>query len=948
MLLPAAGVEPSPGNPSELLTTGETAYNSGEWQKAADAFQKFLTDFGGLEDTKNVVAKVKPLLAICHVRLNQFEPALPLLHDALKTPGLDPKQLTDLLFFSGLANFRSGNTAEARKHLGAIFTDASVERSRRMEALILGGTSYAVDRNWKETIGFFRKYGAEISAHSAEAGSRANLLLLHALMQENQWDEALKLAANLRAHISEVRQTATFASLMIGIGSHFLEAGEFHQAIRILAIIPTKAEIETAQRQRLAETENDLKHAEDSKNSVRSAQLRAVVDELKRELDAFAKIPQFDSAARLRLAGAYFQLNRVREGCLILDQMVRQMEPDATVEAATTSLIRGWMSLSRFKRASRTADLYMERCAALPEKPNLPDVMFLKAQALEGMFQYHQAADAYLETAKRFPEHPIEERARFMAAYNILQLEDHAKAGAMFDTRLEKIATTDEMWQHVIFWRAMAYYFNQQWEECRGHLSKYSDDAKTEKAGQEYLDDAAFRIGYSYFAEARYPEAIEVLCNFPGDFPASEWLPEALLTLGDCYAAQGDLAKAGATYAVIAPDAPGFHDEGWMKRGNLKKAVKDYAGMRKIYSEFLDQRPESPRIAEALQSLGWIAKQNGDAKQAREIYWNAIQRFGNGPPRPGLDDIFLGLAALYPSPERGELQTKLGDALEAAKAAKQRRLATRLGWTIAQNHRTAKTDDLTPEKRAAISRAALREISAELDAKETSPRILADVADALADEGDDEKAATVYEGLRKWWPRAPERDRAFAGLGFIARKNGETAKAMDFFDRFERTSVMPRSAPDERGVSLVEGELGGKVALARAALLAKREPGKAIDLLLALQKSKAMPAKIRASALLETARLHRANGRFREALPYYERVYLLFNRYPEMVAAAYFERGSALEELGMKDKAREVYSELANSGNLQGLAITAKGRRQAVELGGVIEPKDPEGALIQP
>lgn len=933
----------------ELLAAGEMAFNGADWDTASEAFLKFLSDFGGLPETEEAVNRVKPLLAICHVRQGRLEEAMPLLEEALEMPDLTPALRTDLVFFAGLSALRTGQPALARTHLGAAFNDARMERSRRMEALILGGMTYVMEQDWKETITFFEKYGPEIAGYSLEAGARANLLQLHALMQETRWPEAVAMAQAIHAALDQTRQVVTFSSMLIGLGDHFLEAGEAHQAIAILRMVPTKSEILRLQNTRLAEAELDLDSAERGGNSVTAAQLRTAIDEMKRELEAFAQVPQFDSAARLRLAGAYFQLQRTREACLILDQMVRQMEPDAVVESATASLLRGWLSLERYARAARTADLYMERCKDLPEQPNLPEVMFLKGQALEGLFEHQEAAEAYLDAAAAFPDHGIAPRAEFMAAYNILQLEEYQQAGEMLDRQRRKRKRSDEMWPHVVFWRAMAWYFNQDWEPARELLDGYLADAADGAVSAEYVDDARFRIAYSYFSEARYPEAIERLKAFEREFPTSEWLPEALLALGDSLGGEGDLDGADRAYARIGLEAPGFHDEGWMKRGNILKVSKDLAGMKRHYAEFLEKRPGSPRIAEALQWLGWVAKQEGDTAGARRIYWEAIEKFGNDMVRPGLEEIFLALHSFYPAAERVELESRLGDLLAMAKDARKKRFATRLGWAIAQLHLTAKGADAgTPEQRAARSREELAALVPQIDPKETSPRILADVADALAEHGDEENALLLYDGLRKWWPRAPERDRAFAGLGFLATKAGEEDEALEWFDRYERTSIMPKGAPDENGIALVQGELGGKVAMARADLLATRKPDEALWILLAIQKSKSMPTRSRAEALMKTAELHVSRGRYRESLPYFEQIYILYNRFPEMVASAYYGRGQALEELSMPDKAREVYSELANRPDLAEFKPAKLGTARAVALGGVLEPKAPADSVIPP
>jgi len=714
-------------------------------------------------------------------------------------------------------------------------------------------------------------------------------------------------------------------------------------------MVPPKANVLRLQGARLAEARMDLESVERGGNTVRAAQLRTAIKEMERELEAFEKIPEFDSAARLRMAHAYFQLQRIREAALILDQMVRQMEPDAIVESATASLLRAWLSLDRHARAIRTAELYMERCMNLPEKPNHPEVMFLKGQALEGLFDHATAADAYLDAAAAFPDDPIAPRAEFMAAYNILQLENYRRAGEMLDRQMRKLKKSDEMWPHVVFWRAMAWYFDQEWEPARKLLEEYMADAAAGTISAEYLDDAWFRLAYTYFAEASYPEAIKMLREFEGEFPTSEWLPEALLTLGDALAAEGDLTGADRAYARIGVEAPGFHDEGWMKRGNILKVTEDLEGMKRHFTQFLEHRRNSPRIAEALQWLGWIAKQEGNTGEARRIYWDAIEKFGNDRVRPGLEDIFLALHAFYPAAERADLESRLNDLRIIARDSRNARFATRLGWAIAQLHLNAKGEDAgTPEERAAKSREQLAALAPQIDPKETSPRILADVADALAENDDHENAGILYDGLRKWWPRAPERDRAFAGLGFIAARAGEVDEALDWFARYERTSIMPKGVPDENGIALIQGELGAKVAMAQAGLLAQRDPEKALLILLAIQRDRSMPTRSRAEALMKTAELHVSRGNYRESLPYFEQIYILFNRFPEMVAAAYYGRGMALEKLSMPEKAREVYSELANRPDLAESEATRLGTARAVALGGILPPNDPADSVIPP
>ncbi|MDH4475070.1 MAG: tetratricopeptide repeat protein [Verrucomicrobiaceae bacterium] len=928
------------GTPVELIQAGNAAYQAQNWEEAAKLLQSFLDTYGADAAFADMVKKVKPMLALAYIRQGKFDLAEKPIAEALADPSVEPAVRAELRFFSGLAAIQAAKYEEARKHLGGVFGDATVEAGRRMEALVLGGMSYVMEENWPGAIAFFTKYGKEIRASSPEAGGRADILHLHALMKAERWDEAITLARSIYSRLDQIRQIVTYSSQLIELGSKFLEQEQYYKAIAVLRLVPLRSDIVRMQKAKLDEADAELQYALASKNIVRQTQIQTSLKEMEKDLDNIEKLPQFDSGSRLRFAQAYYSMGRLREASLILDQMVRQMPPDAMVESASVNLISGWMSLERWNRAVRAADVYVERLANLPEAKNLPGVLFARAQAYEGQYEYAKAAEGYAEVAKRFPDDELAVKARFMEAYNVLQLEQYAEAGRLLESLLNDIPDDHEMWDHAFYWRGMVFYFDQQWETARAHLAKYLE--RSQKGGArrgEYVDDAMFRMGYSYFSEALYVRAIEELERFEKKEPASEWLAEAQLTLGDCYAAEGELEKAQEAYERIDVAATGFHDEGWMKRGQIFKAQKDLEGMRGLYESFLKTRAESPRVAEALNWLGWVAKQEGKIEDARKIYWEAIRRLGNDKVRPGLEDIFLGLNALYPGDQKQELQGLLQKEKSSAETRQQSNYFARLGWAEAQLIQRAQPDE---------SRVMLARLGEKVEPKETAPRVIVDCAEAQAQIGDNKGAERLFEGLRKWYPRAPERDRAYAGLGFLALAENNETRALDMFDRFEKTAVMPKSAPDANGVSIVEAEIGGKVALARARLLESSKKDEALNLYAAIQKSKAIPSRLRAEAFLGAANLHAKKGESREALPYFEQVYVLFNRYPELVAKAYWGRGQALEKLGKSEEAREVYSELAQRDDLKSTSESADGRKRAMALGGLIEAKVPEGGEIPP
>ena len=924
----------------EMLQAGNTAYLAQNWPEAADVFQRFLDTYAADASLAEPVKKVQPLLALAYLRQGKLDLAEKPSTAALADPALDPLVRAELRFFAGLGALQSGKHEEARKHLGTVFNDSKAESSRRMEALVLGGMSYVMEENWPGAITFFTKYGKEIRAASPEAGGRADILHLHALIKAERWDEAITLAQDISARMDQVRQVVTFSSLLIDLGSQFLEQEQPYKAIAVLRLIQTRAEILRLQKAKIDEGMAELQYATASKNAVRQTQISTSLKDMGKDMENILKMPQFDSASRLRLAQAYHSLGRTREASLILDQMVRQMPPDELVESATTNLISGWMSLERWSRAAKAADVYLERLSKLPLAKSLPGVLFARAQAYEGQFEYTKAVAAYAEVSQRFPEDELAAKARFMEAYNVLQLEQYAEAGRLLDELLKDIPTKHEMWDHAFFWRGMVPYFEQQWEPARKHLAEYLELVGKGSSGTgEYVDEAIFRRGYAFFSEAQYEPAITELVRLEKEYPTSEWLAEAQLTLGDCYGALGELALAKSAYQRIRVEATGFHDEGWMKQGQIYKAEKDLAGMRRLYEDFLKARAVSPRVAEALNWLGWVAKQEGKPAEAQKIYWKALHQLGNEKVRSGLEDIFLGLNGLYPGEQKQELRALLQKEKSVAESLQRVHYATRLSWAEAQLIQRAEPME---------AQVMLARLGTKLEPKDTAPRIIVDCAEAQAAMGDVMDAERLFEGLRKWYPRAPERDRAFAGLGFLALAQRKESRALEMFDRFEKTAVMPKSAPDANGVCIVEAEIGGKVALARGRLLEAGKKDQALHLYAAVQKSKAMPSKLRAEAFLAAAELQAQRGQMRDALPIYEQVYVLFNRYPELVAKAYWGRGQALEKLGKSEQAREVYSELAQRDDLKTTREAADGRKRAITLGGLILPKVPEGGETPP
>jgi len=257
---------------------------------------------------------------------------------------------------------------------------------------------------------------------------------------------------------------------------------------------------------------------------------------------------------------------------------------------------------------------------------------------------------------------------------------------------------------------------------------------------------------------------------------------------------------------------------------------------------------------------------------------------------------------------------------EKAESDKQEVLVVRSIWALAQAVKKSDPD---------LSAALLREASALAKPEITNPVILADGAAAqlagAADGGGEaagrrEKAAQLYRNLLKWHPRAAQKDKALADLGRMAMEDSDTKTALDYYARLERDT--PWSS------------LMGEVLMTRARL--ESEAGKvdaAADAYTRLLAADNVPGKLKAQALLALGELEMARNRPETAIPYYQRIYILYGKWRESVAKAYLRSGEAFEQLNDLEAARKTYAELSQSEDLASLPEAQTAREKLQKLG---------------
>jgi TolA-binding protein len=901
-------VEPPPLTASELYEKGIAAFDAGKWQEAEESFTQLQEDYGTNAEVQAALVEIKPLLALAKVRGKNFSDAIPLIEECLLMDTVKDELKSELKFWLGLCFMQTQRHIEAQITFGEFYKHHYPQRphiTRCHESLILFGVAYTIQGQHSDAADFFAWQMPKLRRESPEAAARVTVLLLYSLLEGERYDEALTFVREQFEDIEQVTQLISFQSLALELGSQFLEHEEYHKAIACLQRVWLRERLITHQEARLAELEQRLailKERDGMQDFV--FQYDGMVRRTRLELENFKGIDNFDSALRLRLATAFMGLERYREAALIMENMLLTMEPDPVVESAAISLIQCWMQIENWPKAVQAADMYLSIFDNNDQNDRVPLVLLLKGNSLKDDLKRDEAYAVFGDIVTRFPTGDYAPRALFMQGIVKLNLDENGAGIALFK-ETQKRYPKHPITEDAAYWEGMAYSFDKQHETARAQFATY---LKAHPKGR-YVGDATFRRAFCLQAMADYENAAKDLQVFLTKHEqTSSYTNEARLLLGDALLAIGEIDKGITTYKKIDPTETKFFEEAWFKIGKAYRLMEQPAEMRAHFEEFVTKYPASNRTAEAVYWVGWTHRAEEHPEKARDIYWETLRENGDNPDLYGMADILDALPKVY-SGDKDQLRLDLQKLASDATAAKQDTLALRANWALAAN---SKGNQVT----IAMNRA-----SELCDFKIHNPRITADCADFLRETGTPILAAKLYTGLRKWHPRALEKERVYYGLGRIAMDAGNKEEALTQFEKFEKYSL--------------GGNLLGEVMLNKATLLSQLDRGnEAAQVLEDLLGSKLTNSKHKAQALYNYGQMLAADGDDITAIAYFERLYLAYGKYRELVAKAYYARGQALERLVKKQEAQEVYAELLGREELGEFEVIQEARLRLDALKG--------------
>lgn len=896
--------------PAELVKAGRTAFDAHDFAKAEQHFDQLIADYGENAEVAALVDDCRPLLAMCKVKAKAFDDAVTLIEASLKLPKLPGAAREELQFWRGICLLQTGEVMTAQEQFGEYYANEKHDRTRRYEAFLLFGTGYIQLDDFEGAADFFSDQIHKLPPDQTEVAGRATVLLLHCLMEADRLNDAVQLVRRTFPKLDGLTQVVSFQLLTLSLGARCLEEEKYYDAITCLNRLWPRERLLQHQLEKLnaAKQRRELLKKEGAKREALVFQTDGIIARIERELEQFTKIESYDAALKLRLAQAFIGLERWREAGMILDDAVATLEPDKTVEQAAVTAVECWQQSGDWLRVIASADRYLAIYAEHRRGDHLPQILTAKGEGLRSGEKYVEAEHEFGEVANDWPQHPLAPRAMLMAG--ICQMErGRSDIALVAFEALRRRFRKGPLHEDAMFWEGMALSLERKYEDARARLALSLDAYPKGR----YTAPAAFERARCLHNQMKHREAVPEFRAWLKKFAGDRQENEARLLLAESLMADGEMDAGLKLLREIPRDEPKLWEEAQFKEGEALRKLGRGEQAQEFYERYIKENPRSRRLPEAAMWQAREVQKLGQPEAARDLVWATLEKHGNDPAAEGVEDLLDGMAKLY----RGEAETRelflaLEEKAAAARKADRRTLALRLAW--AEGHALRKSSPIRAQS-------VHYNLAPLLDPAVHHPRILADVADALRAGKDFKRAQQILVDLRKWHPRALERERAAFGLGMIAADGGDKEKALEWFDRCVAESLT--------------GAAGNDAQLERGALLrAMKKPKEAAEALTAVTTNRLANSQQKAWALLGLGYLALDAGDLKLAGRHFQRCYLSGAKWKDTAADAWLQHGLVLEKLNDQANALKTYREMLAKNDLAAQPPAAEARARLAILEG--------------
>lgn len=944
------------GSPEETFKAGAAAFQSGDYVGAAKNFESVL----GAGPTGEALDTLLFTLASTYFNQKNLPKAEEYYNRCLNEFPDGNNKTKALIAISQIQN-QTGRKAEAEKTLqkAAEGTGDLALQARLAQASMLAESGKAA-----EAVEALRPMIA--GGIKDDNSVQAAMALTEIQSKQGNLDEALRTLDQLQAASNLIDNPLQLDILAVRIGDGLLNKHELTKALRMYAIIRPKAVVMELQKKRIEALE---KQAVETKAILQTnpkafmeinaatARLNSQANDLKKVLEQFEKQPDIVTPVRIRQAKAYDELDLKWETLLIWECLLESTDPKIR-EDALFSIAAAYCALGRPDDAVPALDKYLTefstgkyasqagylKGAVALEAGDFPkaetifstliakgdnsqlsaDMQFLLAntqfaQAADPMKpapeKYNEAIENYKKYISKYPNGKFAEECFYRMPLCYFQLGDYAKA----------------------------------LDGLEAYEKKYPNGT--------FVGDAGYRITLCYQAANKYDEVIKRCDEWISKHPGEIMHAEILALKGDAYSAKEMPKESADAYrsSVKQAESPEVLKYSLFEANKQYQKSDRWDDIADMFTRFAADHPDHPAVVAAVY---WVSKakiKQGKAEEAKKYLAQNILLNINDRRKDAVEQLLSQLAqtcskrprALLvqrdasatpePTPSPAPLQETNAPAndqpaaprpsatplppydaaadfakyLNKENAGTEPLAQARLRYALAQLAGFTKKPDQQKELMASIYQ--------DFTANQLSALLLAECGDIALLKGQTDKAEAFYQELITSFPKSDLLEYAYYGMGAVALARNKPDDALRWFN----------DAVEKAGAEAKLSEITYGKALALL-MQGKLDPAK--KTLEEVAANKEWRGEITARAMLSLGDLEEKKGNTAGAIQYYQRVFVAYQRYPNVVIPAYMKTADGFIKLGETAKAAAHLREMLSKPRLAESPLAAEARKKLESL----------------
>ena len=877
--------------PEELYREGVQAFSSGNFTRASELFESLIDRFGAEKEFQDVMEQVHYALASSRYGEQDFEGAIETYTIYIER-WPEAKYKDEAVFLIGASHQATENYRQAIETYQRLLRESP--RSEFAEdAAFQVGICYLIEENREKVLESFAAFRKRFPR--SELYGQAGMYEAQTLHEMEKPREALDLMQVLQTKTRSFDHITFLNFLAMDIGDQAFEDTEYDLALSAYRRVRTRDALMRLQRKMLRRLEAQLEQLKEKRVSTdklamhfkKQQRIEGRIYKGAEMLKKLETTPDYDSALFHRIGKCFFTTERFWEAQVAFRRVVREAKDQVVKEAGHFDLALTLSRLRMVDELARVAEMYLEQYGddqALIEKGRVPTIAFMKGEAFVNVGRFQEAEVEMLSLMENFPDHPRRIRIEFYLALSQAMQEKFDEAIPKFK---DWISThPDHMMRvEVDYWMPIAMYYDGQFAEAlplfQEYIKKYPITL--------YQPEAEYRAAMCMYSLEDFEACATALGAWRGKYPDHFFKWEALITEGDSLAGIAQLEEAKARYMLVNKDGKAFYHLALTQMSKVFKALgteEDFRQMVRVYKQFIEDRPDSGNIVDAAYQAGWAHRQLEEADEARKLYWNTIEAHGNKRNWEGFGPLLSDLSSMYVPDEEPSFTTDLTRRLSAAVKKKRPSLSARLEMV--------RIRELVPEVELYRE---IKKFAGRYPIELMGSEVMAFTGATLINQKRPDLGLKYLTKLVEDFPESP-----FSASGYKYMAEAKLAEKL-YEESWELANKSYDLAQDT--ATLMDATM-----LRARSSFGLKEYAEAQSDFTAVLSARSAPKAFKPEALLRIGDCWMKLGKLNKAIPFYQRIYVLYGAYTDEVAEAYLKSGLAFEKLKDKDSAIRTYEEM--------------------------------------